>query len=186
MLFVASVLFYIFHKLRQHHPSVQQMYLDSFGPLLRPHEKKADHPPGALYFLIGTTLASGCFEEDIGRMAVLCLSLADPMAAVVGTLVGGPKIIPSSFGKRIKKDAGASAGASDIFKKTWAGTMTCFAVAFCISHVMKGVCSSLGCCIVAGISCALAEFISDLSPILDDNLIIPVVTGGAVTMFHCL
>ena len=63
------------------------------------------------------------------------------------------------FGDGVSADGKSANGASRIQNKTWAETMTSFAIAFCISHVLKGVCLSLSCSIVAGILYALAELI---------------------------
>ena len=44
-------------------------------------------------FISGLTITHIAFDNDIFRMSLMCLSLSDPIAAIVGLTVGGPRVL---------------------------------------------------------------------------------------------
>ncbi len=59
-------------------------YQQVFGPLLRPSELVHEQLPGAFYFLVGIAATMWLVPLPYARYATLCLSWADPMAALMG------------------------------------------------------------------------------------------------------
>lgn len=149
MLTVADVALYALHRARLRSESAQEIYMKLFGALLRPHERTS--LPGAFYFILGTA-ASLAFPIKVARLSVLCLSLGDPVAAVVGTTIGGPKLIGG---------------------KSWSGTLACFTVCFVLGYGIMGF--NPTCSTIAGLCATLAELFSSIVGI-DDNLLIPIST----------
>lgn len=139
--------------LRFGHPD---KFMEAFGPLLRPAEKKAGRLPGAFYFLIGTAITAAWFNLPTARYAVQCLALADPMAAFVG------KSIPSPM---INKSASV-AGCIGCFVTSWL-------CGFLMLTNMNPIQISVG-----ALACTLAECL----PFGNDNLTIPLMTAAAIEM----
>lgn len=156
-----------------------ETYLRYFGPLLRPHEllddttttnksKNAKVLPGAFYFLVSSALVATVFPISTARVAVECLSLADPMAAWAGQSIASPKLWPSS-------------------SSSWVGTTACFLTAWCIGYAMLRIQwtndtdeppVSLFCITCSALACCLAEAF----PHWNDNLTIPIVTAIAIEL----
>lgn len=142
------LLLYIYH-------GQKQWYQNTFGPILRPEEQ--DRLPGAFWFLAGTAISSVCFELDVGRYAVLCLSYADPMAALVGSSIKSPRLCGTA---------------------TLAGCTGCFLTASAIGwSLLPDDTFAIG---VGALACTVAESL----PIGNDNLLIPIVTASAVQLLR--
>ena len=131
-----------------------QFYLETFRPLLRSHELKKNALPGAFYFLVGTGVATTCFDMNVARYSLLCLSWADPMAAWVGQSIKSPMITQGS---------------------SVAGCIGCFLSAWIIGCLM------LEDWLRITIGAAMCT-ISEAFPIGDDNFVIPVATAIAVSV----
>ncbi|CAM9982262.1 unnamed protein product [Scytosiphon promiscuus] len=87
LLSISSAAFLALHHLRRCVKSVDDLYLRSMGPLLRPHEIRGGLP-GAFWFLLGTAGAVALFPRDVALQSILHLSLGDPVASVVGIRSG--------------------------------------------------------------------------------------------------
>jgi dolichol kinase len=139
----------------------QDLFLRSFGPLLRPREKQAGQLPGAFYFVLGTALTASLFPINAARYALECLSIADPVAAWVG------RSVPSF---RIHESASV------------AGSVACFVTAWVIGYLYLATGSAedapLGIITWGALACCLAE----ASPVGNDNLLIPIATAAAVVV----
>ena len=157
MLLVADAALYVLHRARLRSEAAQEIYMKLFGALLRPHERTS--LPGAFYFVLGTA-ASLVFPINVARFSVLCLSLGDPVAAIVGTTIGGPKLIGG---------------------KSWSGTLACFAVCFVLGYGIMGF-NPTGSAIAA-LCATLAELFSSIIGI-DDNLLIPISTCLGFTIWQ--
>ena len=149
MLLAADAALYALHRARLRSESAQEIYMKLFGALLRPHERTS--LPGAFYFILGTA-ASLAFPIKVARLSVLCLSLGDPVAAIVGTTIGGPKLIGG---------------------KSWSGTIACFTVCFVLGYGLMGF--NPTCSAIAGMCATLSELFSSIIGI-DDNFLIPIST----------
>lgn len=143
-----GLLLYIYH-------GQKEWYRKTFGPILRPHEQNS--LPGAFWFLLGTFVSSVCFEMNVGRYAVLCLSYSDPMAAWIGSSFISPRVFGSA---------------------TLAGCFACFATATAVGLcVLSSDAVEIG---VGALACTVAESL----PIGNDNLLIPIITASAVQLMR--
>ncbi|KAL3822867.1 hypothetical protein ACHAXA_006231 [Cyclostephanos tholiformis] len=110
LLVIATFAFHRSHSRRINDEAWDEWYLERFGALLREHErgewdegdaaigdsritgrrrrKTSPALPGAFYFLLGTTLSCLLFTTVAARTSLLVLSIADPVAGLVGSLFG--------------------------------------------------------------------------------------------------
>ena len=151
-------------------------FYTTFGSLLRPEELSGKVLPGAVYFLVGTTLSAILTGEDklyIARYAVECLAIADPIASYIGATISSPQLCKGS---------------------SLSGCIACFLTSFCVGFIMLGYTNSDGnttggeassssstswFVLVLG---ALACTISEAIPFGNDNLNIPIATTLTVLL----
>jgi len=134
-------------------------FLQFFGELLRPTEiQQGGVLPGAFYFLLGTGLVWGLFRKDVANYALLCLSLADPIAALVGQAIRSPKLTPSA---------------------SVAGSAACFATAWMVGYLLLRPNYSLWSISRGALFCTIAEAAA-FSTGINDNFSIPIVTAFAI------
>lgn len=161
LLIAASAALLAFNRLSLRSDSAMRAYQLLFGSLLRPHEREGNLP-GAFYFLLGTAVCALAFQMDVARLSLLCLSIGDPFAAVVGTTIGGAKLY---------RGGGAS----------FAGSGACLIVSFGLGvWGMKLTPSESA---ISATSATIAEALAPLIGV-DDNLIMPVATGSALSLFR--
>jgi len=153
MLLLGAATLGVFHIVRLRSNAAQDFYLRLFGSLLRPHEMHG--LPGAFYFLLGTAFVTLLCPIDEARLAVLCLSLGDPAAAIVGSSFGGLNLV-----------AHASLG----------GCLACFSVCFCLGLLLD---FSGRDAFMASAAATVAEATAGFVGI-DDNLFIPIAVGFAM------
>ncbi len=143
---------------------VTRFSLPSFNDLLFRYlgvffkERERNRVTGATYLLIATLGAFLFFDRTVAAVALLYLSLGDPVAAFVGARFG-----------RLK-----------IFKKTVEGTSAFLIVALLAGAVftMTGQIQPFWPLAVGGI---VAAFLELLPLSLDDNLLTPLMAGAVIT-----
>lgn len=222
------------HLLRPRVPTLQRAYLAMFGSLMRPHER-AGAAPGALFVLLGCGLCVALFgpaalpphcdpspsasatpwslasltgQPDIPALSILCLAVGDPLASLVGLLLGRRD--------RHRVCGGKSAWAAAIMAAVCATAAHALMAAMddqrdtaalpgdCAALVPSAGWSALPCAqqlraadlqrwawaTLAAVSASLFELFaprvrigSFRSPPLDDNLRIPLLTGAV--LFAC-
>ncbi len=121
-----------------------------FFRLLRPFAspREARGVASSTWFMVGVLLAVAVFPREIAVPAILVLALADPLASALGR----------RFGKR------------RLGSGTVLGTVVFFGVAFFVLTPFAGLPAAL----IAALGAALLE---PLPWRLDDNLVVPLVTG---------
>lgn len=133
----------------------KELYRKLFEPLLRPEELRDGALPGAFYFLLGTMLTAFLFPLTYARYAVACLSLADPIASLVGKSISSPKITKNA---------------------SLAGCLASFLTALLLGIVAFNLPTQST--IIGSLACSITEAF----PVLNDNLSIPIVTAAAVVL----
>lgn len=174
LLCISTLAFYLLHVARSQSHSVQEYYLRHFGPLLRDHEKRLNVLSGAFWFLVGTTIVVCVFPLNIARTSILCLAFGDPMAAIVGIKLGGPKLCLAS-----NNNNGGGRGGS----KSVAGCLACFWSCYLVSFVCM---RELGpeAWFLTGFVATVMEGLNLFCSIpLDDNVLIPVGTGITLWLY---
>lgn len=87
---IGTIGFFLVNAFRMYNSAFNERYIKHFGFLLRPHE--LNNMPGALYFLVGVTLAVLFFGRLEAYMAIIVLSFGDPFASLCGIYFKSPKI----------------------------------------------------------------------------------------------
>jgi dolichol kinase len=164
LLSTTTTLFYVLHLLRSKSKTIQQFYIQQFGPLLRDHEKNIHTAPGAFWFLLGTTVLVISFSMDIVRTSLLCLSFGDPIASAMGIRFGGPKI-------QLRHG-----------NKSLVGCCACFITCVTMSALCMGIKYGQGVWILTGLIATLMEVLSGLIGV-DDNILIPLGTGITLSLY---
>ena len=163
--------------------------------------------PGAFYFLLGTTLSTLFFSSIVARTSLLVLSLADPMAGIVGVWFTqlGYNVRWEQLLEKIKRKSSKSANNEPIGERggpSIAGSLACcITTILCIcvyiptnnhstisdSAVDGGdgsVSLSFNAKLCIGVVTAMTEGMAGkhLLPRLmtDDNLLIPLVVGSLI------
>ncbi len=177
---ILAVLFFgsiIVERLRFRYPAVQKIFHDSFGSMLRSEEK--EKITGSTYIIGAGFICSIVFfqKPHISFMTLSMFILGDAVAALVGLSVG-----------RIR-----------IGKKSLEGSLACFALSLLL---LKGVFPYLpllldywdgrmpiSIAFIGALSIALFELIPlRITPrfTINDNLAVPVITGGIMIGMHQL
>jgi glycerol-3-phosphate acyltransferase PlsY len=153
LLFLSPILigFLMLDILRLRSQELNKKFFNCFQAILL--EKDRNHPSGSTYFLVSSFLTIFLFSREVSAVAILFLSLGDPLAAVIG--------------KRF--------GRIEVLGKTVEGSLSCFLVCFLVSRLFFDFwISFFG---------SLTTTIIELVPFkLDDNLLIPLVSGAILTL----
>lgn len=153
LLFLSPILigFLMLDILRLRSQELNKKFFNCFQAILL--EKDRNHPSGSTYFLFSSFLTIFLFSREVSAVAILFLSLGDPLAAVIG--------------KRF--------GRIEVLGKTVEGSLSCFLVCFLVSRLFFDFwISFFG---------SLTTTIIELVPFkLDDNLLIPLVSGAILTL----
>lgn len=164
--------------------------------------------PGAFYFLLGTTLSTLFFSSIVARTSLLVLSLADPMAGIVGVWFTqlGYNVRWEQLLEKIKRKNSKSANNEALGERggpSIAGSLACCITTILCIHVYiptnnnhstisaaavdgggGSVSLSFNAKICIGIVTAMTEGMAGkhLLPRLmtDDNLLIPLVVGSLI------
>eukprot|EP00828_Plagiopyla_frontata_P047151 TRINITY_DN8641_c0_g1_i4.p1 TRINITY_DN8641_c0_g1~~TRINITY_DN8641_c0_g1_i4.p1 ORF type:complete len:182 (+),score=14.11 TRINITY_DN8641_c0_g1_i4:196-741(+) len=73
----------VLQLIRLYSPQWDQIYLDTFKGILRPHELDSLFP-GASHFQFGCLLCVFFFDPEIVKLSIIILSFADPFASLTG------------------------------------------------------------------------------------------------------
>lgn len=179
-LLVCAALFYTIHRVRLYYPRLNLRLVALYRPILREKEASGEKIPSAFFFLIGTAFTMILFPQPIAAIALLHLSLGDPIAGIIGSCFGSyplPHVSP---------------------KKTVEGFVSCVIICTLVS-LLYFICSPtsdqlfvsskynpksnyLLFAVIAGLCGGFAEVLSIGE--LDDNLTLPVLSGTFFTIIH--
>ena len=135
---------------------IQKWFRIFFSSMLRKHELEGKLT-GATWAFIGATISVFLFEKDIAVLALLFMSVGDTVAALIGQQYGKIKIG--------KKTIEGFAG----------GLVSCIFISIFFPSVIW----------INSIAGSLIASLIELSPIpVDDNLMIPLISGGMMTLFR--
>jgi len=191
LLSLASLLLYYLHHSTPYDGSnrrnlLQKWYHTTFISLFKLQEQGGIHSttttktttlPGAFYFLIGTAFLSIVPPIDIARTSLLCLSIADPMAAIGGILLSESSI----------KKNNPIPPVTLVYKpKTLVGSLCCFITTFSIVLFQSSTFDILE-AFIGALSCSFLEgYICSKFPLLDDNVMIPIGTAMSIWFYRCV
>lgn len=134
---------------------LNRYFLRWLAPLLKGSEKS--RITGATYLLIAALAVFGLFDSTIAVASLLFLSLGDPAAALVGRAMPGPRI------------RGKSPGGTAAFLAMSLAVVGVLAAAGVIEYHWG---------LLVGAAVAAVVELASLPP--DDNLTVPLISGGAM------
>jgi dolichol kinase len=167
LLWFGAALVFGFHRLRIAVPAINERFVKICQAYLRPHER--NNLPGAFYFFVGVAISVTLFPRRIALLALIYLSIGDPIASYFGIVFGGNSR-KFSNGKSVVG--------------MMAMMILCFVMTIAFFIVRVGIYDPLEMIIwalVGSISAAFAESLPVLQVLgLDDNLRVPVISGSAL------
>lgn len=169
----------------------------------RMRRKTSPALPGAFYFLLGTTLSTLFFSSIVARTSLFVLSLADPMAGIVGvwfTQLGYNVTWEQLLQKMKRKNCkSANEAIGERRGPSIAGSLACCITTILCNHVYiptnnhstisasavddgggGSVSLSLNAKFFIGIVTAMTEGMAGKHLLPDDNLLIPLVVGSLI------
>lgn len=158
--------------------------------ILRPAEKQ--RMTSSFWFLLAWVISFVIFSKPIATLAMLYLAWCDPIAAYIGQVYcNTPSVTPKA--KSNKKNKGETTWIGS--EKTLAGSLGALFSGIGISFAFLGMTTNAAhvdsfliysakfilTCILGGCFAALSEAIKVLD--LDDNLVIPIISGLGLSLF---
>lgn len=192
MVAVCVLLAYGVHALRLRRPALNRWLIARFASLLRPHEHA--RLPGAFWLLVGTLLVALIASSSVTVLCLTYVAFGDPIAGLVNARRSQRQ--PGTPGAH-KAWHGAVGMALACGALTWAALTWFLQAPDLLQHAslltntggnvaLLATLSSaqrLAWAVVGGVTPALIEWRSRK---IDDNLTIPVLTGGVLTALQAL
>lgn len=158
--------------LRFNNAGFSRFYESVLGPLMRPSERQSWN--GVIFYMLGAAAVLSALPDDLGALSIILLSWCDTAASTVGRAYGrhGPEL------RKGKSLVGSLAAVVTGAITTW------FWFGFAVHWrpetpswtAASSPLSLAGLSLLGGLVAAFSEFIDLFG--LDDNLVIPVVSGG--------
>jgi glycerol-3-phosphate acyltransferase PlsY len=139
-------------------PRVNLWLVSHLGSFLKRGER-GFQLTGTTYLLLASLVVFLCFERDIAVVGLLFLAIGDLVAAIIGRRWGRFRV----------------------FNKSIEGGLACLASCFIIG-VVASMLSPVISIAMAAIGAVIAAIIELLPTRINDNLTIPIVSGGVMTL----
>jgi dolichol kinase len=196
-----TVAFLIFEVIRLKFSPLNRRFVTCFKTLLR--ERETSTLTASAYLLIAACIVFVFYHKSIAAIALTFVAVGDPIAGMVGEKWGRHKIIPEKLRPAGGPKPGRSLGVSLL-------NLLCKVSAFAVSSqnlifrgvmmrgkTLEGSCACLAACLVAGailaavthvalwvavLGAVCATLVEFLSPPPNDNLTIPLIAGGIMSL----
>ena len=142
--------------------SVNDFILKYFGRLFRKEEKNS--LSGVTFYALGVSLTFFIYEWHIAIISILILIFADPIASTFGILIKSKKIFR---------------------QKTIVGFFSCFVVSFITTAIYINL-VNMSFSFVFIFLVALIGALSEMFSFVDDNLMIPLLSGFGIKLVSIL
>jgi dolichol kinase len=163
-------------------PRVNRRFVISFRALLR--EREVSTLNGSTYFLIAASIVFIFCDKSIAAIALAFVAVGDPVAGMVGERWGKLRVSPeggnfSNFAKfpRNLRFCGMKG-------KSWEGSSACFVACLIVGVILAAITHVALWVVVVGAICATV--IESLSLLVNDNLSIPLVAAGVMSLVHAI
>ena len=154
-----------FDLLRMGFANFNRYVLKIIGPLMR--QSEVNSLTGLPFYALGAASSMFFYQEKIAILSILFLIFSDPIASYFGIRYGTDQIIPN---KSVQGSA--------------AGLCTCYIISLIYGLVWAEPTVDL---LIFSLLAGLVGSISELFSIfVDDNLTIPVVSGGGLTLLNII
>ena len=138
-------------------PNVNRWMVSHLGAILKREERS--RPTGTTYLLLASLAVLLLFDKYVAIASLLFLSIGDLMATVIG----------EKFGRR------------RVFSKSLEGSFACLASCLLIGILMSRLTTAIA--LPVAMVGAVSATIVELLPVpIDDNLTIPLISGGLMTL----
>lgn len=149
--------FLIMESIRLLSPRANEFSFRYFHGMLKEEERR--RPTGSSYLLVASLLAFLLFDRDVAITCLFFLAVGDPMAATFGEQLGSRRA----------------------FGWGWRGGLACFLSCLAIGMVLTQIGLNISPFLIV-VGSAAAALITLLPWPIDDNLIIPLFSGGVMTL----
>jgi dolichol kinase len=163
-------------------PRVNRRFMISFRALLR--EREVSTLTGSTYFLIAASIVFIFCDKSLAAIALAFVAVGDPVAGMVGERWGKPRVSSeernfSDFAKfprnlRFRGKKG----------KSLEGSSACFVACLVVGVILAAITHVALWVVVVGAICATV--IECLSLLVNDNLSIPLVAAGVMSLVHAI
>ena len=151
--------------LRLRFNDINSFFLKIFGPFMRKNEVSS--LSGMPFYALGIASSLFFYQEEIAILSIFFLVFSDPISSYFGIRYGTNKIIPN------KSIQGSTAG-----------FCTCYIISLIYGLILSGPnIDLLFFSLLAGLVGSASEL---LSVFVDDNLTIPLVSGGGLTLLNLI
>lgn len=154
--------FLIMESIRLLSSRANELFFRYFHGMLKEEERR--RPTGSSYLLIASLLAFLLFDRDVAITCLFFLAVGDPMAATFGEQLGSRRAFGWSW-----------------HAWGWRGGLACFLSCLAIGMVLTQVGLDISPFLIV-VGSAAAALITLLPWPIDDNLIIPLFSGGVMTL----
>lgn len=149
---------------RSKNEKINAIFTKLVGPILRKSERYSFS--GLPFYALGVSLSLFFYSDKIAILAISFLIFADPVASIVGVYFGKDKLLPNKT-----------------LQGTIAAFITCFIIATIYSYIYTTNPNSIIVfAFLSSIVGAISEMLGAFN--IDDNLLIPIVSGGMMTLLN--
>lgn len=154
--------FLVMESIRLLSSRANELFFRYFHGMLKEEERR--RPTGSSYLLVASLLAFLLFDRDVAITCLFFLAVGDPMAATFGEQLGSRRAL--GWGWRAWG---------------WRGGLACFLSCLAIGMVLTQIGLNISPFLIV-VGSAAAALITLLPWPIDDNLIIPLFSGGVMTL----
>ena len=163
-------------------PRVNRRFMIIFRPLLR--EGEASTLNGSTYFLIAASILFIFCDKSIAAIALAFVAVGDPVAGMVGGRWGKSRV--SSEEGKISEAPRSSRnlGFRRMRGKSLEGSSACFVACLVVGVILAAITHVALWMVVVGAICATV--VESFSLLVNDNLSIPLVAAGVMSLVHAI
>lgn len=154
--------FLVMESIRLLSSRANELFFRYFHGMLKEEERR--RPTGSSYLLVASLLAFLLFDRDVAITCLFFLAVGDPMAATFGEQLGSRRALGWGW-----------------HAWGWRGGLACFLSCLAIGMVLTQIGLNISPFLIV-VGSAAAALITLLPWPIDDNLIIPLFSGGVMTL----
>ena len=163
--FSITIVSLLIELLRLRFPDINHFFLKILGPFMRKSE--VNSLSGMPFYALGMASSLFFYQEEIAILSIFFLVFSDPISSYFGIRYGTNKIIPNKS-----------------LQGSTAGFCTCYIISLIYGLILaEPSIDLLGFSLLAGLVGSVSEL---LSVFVDDNLTIPLASGGGLTLLNLI
>jgi dolichol kinase len=163
-------------------PRVNRRFVISFRALLR--EREVSTLNGSIYFLIAASIVFIFCDKSIAAIALAFVAVGDPVAGMVGERWGKLRVSPEEGNFSEASRSSRNLRFRRMKDKSLEGSFTCLVACFVVGVILAAITHVALWVVVVGAICATV--IESLSLLVNDNLSIPLVAAGVMSLVQAI